>query len=413
MKITFICAVFPPEPAPAGVMAEQLATRLVQDGHSVTMVVPFPNRPEGVLFPGFRRRLRARSLSKNGYTVVHCANWLIGRRRKMVNRLLENITFGLSSTCASLKEGRPDLIIIETWALFAVSFSVLLTRFWGVPYIYYVQDLFPEAAEQAGLLDPKGRLVRMFRSWDRALCLRSARTIVISERMRHQLARNRNLPADKISVVSNWIDESAFPVWNGENEWRRSQGISDDTFVAIFAGTLGYVSGAEVLVEVARILRAEPRVLLLCVGEGVRKESMIAEASRLKLENIRFFPFQSADRVPEIQTSCQVALLTMHPNHSDSSVPSKLISYLAASRPVICAVHRDSTLAQVVSEAGAGLVVGPGDAHGIAETILRLMRDPQLRHQMGTAARQYFERHLTLEQAHRQFDVLLKNLAET
>ena len=413
MKITFICAVFPPEPAPAGIMAEQLATRLVQDGHTVTMVVPFPNRPAGVLYPGFRRHLRVRSLSKDGYTVVHCANWLIGKRRRIVNRLLENITFGLSSTWAALREGRPDLIIIETWALFAVSFSAVLAMLWGAPYIYYVQDLFPEAAEQAGLVDPKGGLVRIFRSWDRALCLRSARTIVISERMRNLLARNRNLPDDKISVVSNWIDESTFPTWSGENEWRRSQGISDDTFVAVFAGTLGYVSGAEVLVEVARILQPESRILLLCIGEGVRKESMIVEASRLKLDRIRFLPFQPADRVPEIQASCQVALLTMHPNHCDSSVPSKLISYLAASRPVICAVHPDSTVAQVVSEAGAGLIVGPADAPGIAEAILRLMSDPLLRHQMGTAARQHFERHFTLEQAHRRFDLLLENFAQT
>lgn len=413
MKITFICAVFPPEPAPAGIMAEQLATRLVKDGHTVTMVVPFPNRPQGVLYPGFRRHLRVRSLSKNGYSVVHCANWLIGKRRRIVNRLLENVTFGLSSTWAALKEGRPDLIIIETWALFAVSFSAVLAMLWGAPYIYYVQDLFPEAAEQAGLVDPKGGLVRIFRSWDRALCLRSARTIVISERMRNLLARNRNLPDDKISVVSNWIDESTFPVWHGENEWRRSQGISDDAFVAVFAGTLGYVSGAEVLVEVARILQADSRILLLCIGEGVRKESMILEASRLKLDRIRFFPFQPADRVPEIQASCQVALLTMHPNHCDSSVPSKLISYLAASRPVICAVHPDSTVAQVVSEAGAGLVVGPADAPGIAEAILRLMRDPLLRHQMGTASREHFERHFTLEQAHRRFDLLLENFAQT
>ena len=413
MKITFICAVFPPEPAPAGIMAEQLATRLAQDGHSTTMVVPFPNRPEGLLYPGFRRRLRARSLSTKGYTVVHCAHWLIGRRRRMVNRLLENITFGLSSTWAALKEGRPDLFIIETWAFFGVSLPAMLARLWGVPYIYYVQDLLPEAAEQSGLLNPKGRLVRMFRSWDRALCLRSARTLVISERMRQLLARNRKLPCDKISVISNWIDESIFPVWSGGNGWRHAQGISDDTFVVIYAGTLGYVSGAEVLVEVAEILRAEPRILLLCVGEGVRKDSMIGEAARLKLENIRFLPFQSANRVPEIQASCQIALLTMHPNHCDSSVPSKLISYLAASRPVICSVHRESTAAEVVLEAGAGLVVDPGEAQGIAQAILRLMGDPQLRNQMGNAARQHFERHFTLEQAHKSFDLLFASLART
>src|SRR4051794_17088767 len=154
MKITFICAVFPPEPAPTGVMAQQLATRLVQDGHEVTMIVPFPNRPGGVLYPGFRRRLWSRSVSEHGYALVRCGTWLIGKKRKNIDRLLENITFGLSSTWAALRQGRPDLIIIESWALFAPALSAMLARLWRVPYLYYVKDLFPEAAEQAELLNP-------------------------------------------------------------------------------------------------------------------------------------------------------------------------------------------------------------------------------------------------------------------
>jgi colanic acid biosynthesis glycosyl transferase WcaI len=221
------------------------------------------------------------------------------------------------------------------------------------------------------------------------------------------LARNRDLPREIVTVIPDWIDQSAFPVWKGDNAWRTSMGISDDTFVAMFAGTLGHVSGAEVLVEVARILRGERKILILCIGEGVRKEEMIARASQLELHNIRFLPFQPAERVPEMQASCQVALLTVHPSHSDSSVPSKLISYLAASRPVICAANPDSTVCKVVSAAAAGLVVGAGDAGAIADGILELMRDPQRQNQMAAAARCYFEKHFTLERAHSQFRALI------
>jgi len=407
MKILFICAVFPPEPAPAGVMAKQLAARLAQDGHEVTMVVPFPNRPEGVVYQGFRRRLISRSMSEEGYTVVRCANWLIGKRRRMLNRVLENVTFGASSTLAALREGRPDLIIIETWALFAATFSALLARSWRVPYLYYVKDLFPEAAEQAGILRPGGRLTGALRSWDRRLCMHSESTVVISEPMRALLAANRKLPESFFTVIPDWIDESAFSVWKGENAWRRSLGISDDIFVAMFAGTLGHVSGAEVLVEVANILKSKKNLLLLCVGEGVRKSQMAADAMRLGLDNIVFLPFQPAERVPEVQASCQVALLTVHPNHSDTSVPSKLISYLAAARPVICAATSESTVSHVVTEAAAGLLVPPGDAHAIAAAILQLMEDPGRRFQMGTNGRHYFEEHFTLDRAHRQFRALI------
>ena len=193
MKITFICAIFPPEPAPAGIMARQLATRLVQAGHTVTMVVPFPNRPGGVVYPGYRGRLMSHTESEEGYTVVRCANWLIGARRRPLDRILENITFGMSSMWAALREGRPDLMIVETWPLFAMSFSSLLARTWKVPYLYYVQDVYPEAAEESNLLKAGGWISRLLRKWDTALCRHSASVITISEAMRDLLVENRKL----------------------------------------------------------------------------------------------------------------------------------------------------------------------------------------------------------------------------
>ncbi len=413
MKITFICAVFPPEPEPAGEMARQLATRLARDGHTVTMIVPIPNRPEGIIYSGYRKRLCSRTETDEGYTLVHCANWLIGKNRRQLSRILENITFGLSSAWATWRERRPDVIIAESWPLFATKFVALLAKWWNIPYLYYVQDVYPEAAEQVGILTPMGTLSRLCRAWDRSLCSRSARVIVISETMKDILSINRQLSREHITVIQNWKDESNFPVWSGNADWRRSQGIRDDLFVAMFAGTLGHVSGVDVLVEVAALLQGEENLLLLCIGEGIRKPAMLQEALRRRLSNIRFLPFQDSERVPEVQASCDVALLTMRSDSSDSSVPSKLISYFAASRPVICAANAVSAVAQAVRDADAGIVVCPGDAGAIAEAILRLNNEPEMALQMGHNARRYFEKHYTLQRAYTQFSDLLQQVGTT
>jgi colanic acid biosynthesis glycosyl transferase WcaI len=410
MKITFICSVFPPEPAPAGIMAHQLATRLVRDGHDVTMVVPIPNRPEGIAYPGYQKRWRSRTETSEGYTLVHCASWLIGKRRRAVNRILENITFGLMSAWEIWREGRPDVILMETWPLFAAQAVASVAGFWRVPCLYYIQDVYPEAVEEAGMLTPGGTLSRLCRAWDRRLCQQSRSVIVISDTMLNLLSENRQLPRSHFRIIPNWIDESKFPVWHGDDAWRGSQGIDENTFMAMFAGTLGNVSGVEVLVDVARILQGETDVLLLLIGEGGRKQAMVDESSRLALKNIRFLPFQASERVPEVQSSCDVALLTMRPDCLDSSVPSKLISYLAASRPVICAARSESAVARTVLDADAGLVVSPGDAQAIADAILRLKREPRKARQMGENARRYFEQHYTLERAYRQFSGLIRQV---
>jgi len=391
-------------------MAQQLAARLAKDGHQVTMVVPFPNRPDGVLFPGFRRRLRSRTVAPEGYSVVRCANWLLGKRRRHIYRLLENITFGLSSAWAAWREGRPDVLILETWPMFATQMSALLADWWQIPYLYYVQDVYPEAAESLGILNPDGKVARLCRSWDRRLCSRSSATLVISKTMQNLLVRHRQLSSEHFVVIPNWIDGSTLKLLSGQSTWRREQGIPENAFVALFGGTLGEVSGVEVLIEVAQILHEEKDVLIVCVGEGTRKKSLEEAALRLRLKNFRLLPFQPQERVYEVQNAADVALLTIQPRYSNASVPSKLISYFAAARPVICAAATDSAVAQSVFEADAGVVVTPGDARAIAAGIVQIMRAPEAAVRMGANARRYFEEHYTLERAYSQFTHLLQRV---
>ena len=390
-------------------MADQLATRLAKDGHEVTMVVPFPNRPDGVLFAGFRRRLRQCTISPKGYRLVRCATWFIGKERRLRDRLLENASFGLSSVWATWRQGRPDVMIIESWPLLATQFALLLAAWWKVPSVYYVQDVYPEAAEK--VVRSRGLLAKVLRNWDRRMCSHSTRVIVISEGMRELLSRNRQLPRERFDVIPNWIDVSTFKVPQGKSTWRGEKEISKGDFVAVFGGTLGHVSGADILIEVAHLLRDRNGILLLCIGEGILRQPMVEAASRRGLTNLRFLPFQPQARVPEVQASCDVALLTMQPDCVDSSVPSKLITYLAASLPVICAAHADSAVARCVAEANAGLVVPPGDAGAVVGAILQLRENPELAQQMGRNARLCFERFFTLERAYGQFDQLLNNLA--
>jgi colanic acid biosynthesis glycosyl transferase WcaI len=411
MKITFICGVFPPEPAPSGVMATQLGKRLADDGHDVTIITGFPNRPAGILYPDYRMKLWSKIRTAEGYTVIRCASWFIGKKRRVLRRILENISFGISSACAVWLTGRPDVLIIESWPFFATQIPASLATFWATPFLYYVKDVYPESAEVAGILSADGILSRLLRIWDRHLCRRSYRVVVISNSMRDLLVAGRNLPLDRFVVIPDWLDTASFPVWRGNNAWRISNGIDPSSCLALFAGTLGHISGADVLVKVAQLLRQENAVIV-CVGDGVLKQSMTIEADRLCLENIRFLPFQPGERVPEIQGAADVALLTMRPNASDASVPSKLISYFAAAKAVICAANPNSAVAHAVSEANAGVVVPPGDPRAIADAVLRLARCPDLAREFGQNGRSYFERHYTLDRAHIQFREILVELED-
>ena len=411
LKVTFICCFFPPELEAGATMARQLARRLVSDGHDLSVVAPFPNRPFGRLYQGFRRRLYQSESSSEGYRLIRCVNWLVGSRRRKIDRLLENITFGLAAALAAWRQGCPDVLIVETWPLFAVYFAVTLARWWRVPLVYYVKDVYPEALESLGFIRPGGRVARVCRALDKHLCRHSARIVVISESMRDLMSASRGIAADRFAVIPDWLDAADFAPQATDNEWRREQRIAPETFVAMFGGSLGFVSGVEMLVEVAQLLRHKPEVLIVCVGEGVCKQRMIRLSSQLGLENLRFLPFQPRERIAEVQGAADVTLLTMRQTYSDASVPTKLISYMAVGRPVICATPADSTSARIVRDSGAGLLTKPGDTAAMADAITYLSRNPTEVQRRGESARSYFEKHLTLDRAHKQFAALLREVA--
>lgn len=408
-KITFICAVFPPEPEPAGVMAHQLAAKLSADGHAVTMIVPVPNRPVGRIYKGFENGTNRQTTTSDGYKIIRCPHWLIGPSRLLINRVLENLTFGLSAAWATWRQGRPDVLIVETWPLFGVQCAAFLARWWRIPFLYYVQDVYPEAAIHAGYLSADGWIARVLRAWDGRLCKQSAKVIAISPAMASILS-TRRLSSDHLAVIANWQDSAEFPPQSSCGTWREEQHIAPTSFIAMFAGTMGHVSGVECLVSVAELLSDQKNILILCIGEGVRKAEMQQRVAEMGLDNIRFLPFQPRERLAEMQRSADVMLLTMHPNATDSSVPSKLISYMAAGRAVLCAANSSTTVATVVREANAGIVLPTGAPVAIARAIRELAQDlPQTR-MMGRESRRYFEKHFTLEIAYPRFTALIDEI---
>jgi len=409
MRIAFLCPVFPPDPAPAGVMARQLAAKLAECGHEVVVLTQFPNRPYGRLFPGYKRRLR--SVEKvEGFRVVRCPNWLLGPKRRALSRLLENLTFGITSCLNLAREAKPDVVLMETWPLIAMEMMLRFCSLRKVPVIAYVQDCYPEALEYTGLIPVNGWLARTIRRWDGSICRRSARVIAISEGMKSLLCASRQLDRTRVAVIPDWNDCEGFGARDRNLAWRAENGIPPDAFLALFAGTLGHVSGAGVLVEAAHRLSARSDMLLACAGEGVLKAEMEQAAKSVGLRNLLFLPVQPFEKVPAMHAAADAFLLTTQAGYPDSSVPSKLISYFAAGRPVVCAAKENSTVAQLVRSSEAGLVTAAGCAHQLAEAITYLAENPQDARRMGANARRRFEESFTLAIAFQKFAEVLRAL---
>jgi colanic acid biosynthesis glycosyl transferase WcaI len=371
MNILFIITVYPPEGEPSAIMAKQIAEHLVSQGHSVTVVCPFPNRPKGKVFAGYTRKW-ASVTEENGVRVVRVLTWLIGEERTSFNRIMENISFGITSSLQIINK-RPELILLETWPIFGYLPVMALAKLYNIPVVNYIKDIYPEAAVAYGIIRSKSFIAKMLTYIDAAFCSSSWLNIVISNTMHDHLMRYRRLPSSKLRIIWDWLDLSSIYPVQVDGTWRREVGIDVDDFVCMFSGTMGYASGADILIDVADLLAKFPKLKIVCIGEGTLKNRMVAEAAKRNLNNLLFLPFQPRERLCEVQSSSDVMLLTTTATMGTTSVPSKFITYIAMGKPVICAAGQDSDLTQIVTTQKLGISVPPGSAEEIANAICKMM----------------------------------------
>jgi colanic acid biosynthesis glycosyl transferase WcaI len=213
---------------------------------------------------------------------------------------------------------------------------------------------------------------------------------VVSDRAAAYL-RSRRVDGAKILVARHWFDDSAFKAERSRNV--RAEFALDGRFVAMFAGNLGLVQGLETLVDAAARLRDRADIVFAVVGDGSDRARLEARVRELQLTNVRFLGHQPASAMPDFYSAADALIVHLKRSEiADVSIPTKILAYLAAGRPIVCA--SGGAGADLMAEAGAGPIVEPGDAGGLAAAVASLsVLSGKEREQLGARGRRYFDEH--------------------
>jgi colanic acid biosynthesis glycosyl transferase WcaI len=366
LNVVIVSAVFPPEYTFSAKTSADIAEELARQGNQVNVLAPYPNRPGGELFPGYKRALYKRNYMPRGYDVVHCFSTLAPKSR-MLPRFLENLSFGLTSGCRLLILKRIDLIYSNTWAIFASAIIAAVARLRGIPLIVSVQDVYPESLISQGRGSKQNLAIRLMRMIDRWIANTAAGVITASERIRELYARDRGVPPSHIHVVHNWGERGAIDTSDGA-EFRAVKRIPHDAFLAVYGGNIGPASGVEALIESFARLQRRPCYLMIA-GSGSRLEACRRRAAELGCEHVIFHSPWNSDETDAVLGAADVLLLPTAGRQSLVSMPSKLISYMLAGKPVIAQVLEESETAAMVRSADAGWVIQP-DSPALLATLL-------------------------------------------
>jgi colanic acid biosynthesis glycosyl transferase WcaI len=393
MRILLVTQAFPPERGPTGHMFYELGADLARKGHRITVITGFPNHPYGRVFGGYRKRLfQVEEMA--GMRVIRM--WLFtSPNRRPLNRIFTFMTFTLSSALAGLSVRNQDILFAVLQPLTVGLTYPLLGKLAKTKVVFSLQDLHPDAAIDAGLVTNRLfiRLLRLIETWAYA----NADHICATCRVFRDHVISKGTSPSKVSVIYNWIDTEEIRPLSRENDFRTECGFTAKDFVVLYAGNIGYSSGADLIIESAKMLRDKPEVKFLFVGEGPAKSAVQESARSGNLKNVFFVPFQARERVPLVHATADVSLLTMQPGWAKTSVgfASKVLAYMAAGRPVIASVDLDSEMAEVVGDANCGIVAAAGDARALANAVSKLYEAPTLCLELGANGRRYVERHFS------------------
>ena len=388
MNILMLTTVFPPEVRSAALLMGELAESLAHRGHRVTVIT---SAAEGAVRPRKTSLLGIFVEDRCGVRVIRIPNFAIHRTHapaflRGLGQILNAFAFLLAALC--VKDVQVTLAYSPPLALGIVG--ALLHRLKRIPHVLNVQDLVPQYAIDLGILKNRS-LIRLLKEIERTV-YRNVQLITVHSRGNAEYMAREGVASQKVAVVPNWVDTRLIRPASRETAYRQKAGLQGK-FVVLFAGMLGFAQDVDTIVEAGTFLRSHRDILLLIVGDGVEKERLKEKARCLGLENVRFMPVVSNREYPEVVASADLCLATLQKSLLCPVVPSKLLGYMAAGKPIVASFPEGGDAPRVIREAGCGICVPPGDPARLAQAIAEAVANPAECRAWGERGRQFVETH--------------------
>ncbi len=280
------------------------------------------------------------------------------------------------------------MIVAVSPPLALAASATMLGRLWRVPYVFHVEDLQPDAAADLGMLK-QGQLMRALYALERGAYRHAAMVSTLTEGMCRRIL-SKGVPPEKVAVFGHWAEPELFkiPLRGGGESFRQANNLRGKLIV-LHSGNMGVKQGMEVILDAARRSRHCSDIVYLLVGDGAARPKLQTTAEAMHLDNLRFLPIQPKPTFADMLTASDVSLITQRRSVADVVFPSKTVTLLAAGRPVVASVATNSQIAQVISDANAGIVTEPEDPEALISGIMQLRNDSGRRAKVGANGRAY------------------------
>lgn len=303
-----------------------------------------------------------------------------------------------------------DLIYVASTPPTQGALAALVKKIKNVPFVYNLQDIFPDSLAGTGLAKKGGLLWKIGRAIENFTYRNADKIIVISQDFKKNIMA-KGVPEDKIVVVYNWVDQNAVKdIHRSENKLFAMYGLDPSKFYVTYNGNIGLTQNMDMLLEVAKSLEANENIHFVLVGNGAYLGQVKQIVADRNISNVHLLPFQPYEDISHVFSLGDVSLVISKPGVGENSVPSKTWSIMSASRPVL-ANFDENELKTIIEENNCGIFTKAGDKVAFTDAILKLYNDRDLCKEYGRNGRQFVMDNLTKEIGTQKYVDVIKIVA--
>lgn len=388
MNLLVYSAYYEPEIAASLFLSTNLYEDFAKSGMNVRLYVPLPTR-------GVNDEIREKykglvEKKENGKLEIIRLN--ISREgANPIKRALRYLGMNLKFIHVSTKFDA-DAIFVQSTPPTQGAMAAIIKKRKKIPFIYNLQDVFPDSLIGAGLAKKGSLIYKIGRIIEDFTYKNADKIIVISNDIRDNIMK-KGVPEDKIVVVPNWIDsKTIYPIKKEDNYLYEKYAINREHFSVVYAGNLGYAQNLDVLIKAAEQLVDRTDIQFLIFGKGAQEEVYKKRAANLA--NIRFFPMQPYSEVSYVYSLGDVSVVPCKKGFGGSAMPSKTWSIMATGTPVLASFDSQTEMERIIKENETGLFSNADDYIGLASNILKFYNDSDLKEKYGENGRKYVDTYL-------------------
>jgi len=330
-------------------------------------------------------------------------------KRQLVRRFIQERAYG-AQVASAMARLRPDLIISGNTPIEIQAAIQKMCERSKTPFLFWLQDIYSLGVKSVLAKIPiVGHLIAArYDFLERRVARRSDGVVAISDDFRDLLVHWGVNPCC-VEVIENWAELPDSPLPPKENDWAARHGLLGK-HIFLDSGALGFKHNPQLFLDLASEFHDEADVRVVVISEGYGAEWL--SQFRQAFPGLILLPFQAAEDFPRALASADVLIAVLEPDAAKYSVPSKVLAYMTAGRPILAAIPAGNLAARTILTASAGMVADPKDPSEFCRVARSLMDDADRRNQLGAAAFAYARANFEIGGIADRFEEIFQRIAE-